>query len=49
VPIFGAILSSIFLGENILEFKNVIALILVYLGIWMVNKEKEVKASSKNK
>lgn len=44
VPIFGAILSSVFLGENILEFKNVIALILVCLGIWMVNKEKEIKA-----
>lgn len=39
-PIFGAILSAVFLGENILEYKNIIALILVCLGIWMVNKEK---------
>lgn len=39
-PIFGAILSAIFLGETILEFKNIAALILVSLGIWMVNKGK---------
>lgn len=39
-PIFGAILSAVFLRENILEYKNIIALILVCLGIWMVNKEK---------
>ena len=41
-PIFGAILSAIFLGENILEIKNIFALILVCFGIWMVNKEKKV-------
>ncbi len=39
-PIFGSILSAIFLGENIFEFKNMIALVLVCLGIWMVNKQK---------
>lgn len=39
-PIFGAILSAIFLNENIFEYKNIVALILVCLGIWMVNKEK---------
>jgi drug/metabolite transporter (DMT)-like permease len=39
-PIFGAILSAIFLGENILEVKNVFALLLVCFGIWLVNKEK---------
>jgi len=38
-PIFGAILSSIFLGETILEFKNIVALVLVCLGIWCVNKK----------
>lgn len=37
-PIFGSILSSIFLNETILEFKNIIALILVCIGIWLVNK-----------
>jgi drug/metabolite transporter (DMT)-like permease len=39
-PIFGVILSAIFLGENILELKNVFALMLVCFGIWMVNNEK---------
>ncbi|MCB2294923.1 DMT family transporter [Clostridium algoriphilum] len=39
-PIFGTILSAIFLQENIFEYKNIIALILVCVGIWMVNKEK---------
>jgi drug/metabolite transporter (DMT)-like permease len=41
-PIFGAILSAIFLGENILEIKNVFALVLVCFGIWMVNREKSI-------
>jgi drug/metabolite transporter (DMT)-like permease len=40
VPIFGAVLSSVFLGENILELKNIIALFFVCIGIWLVNKEK---------
>jgi Permeases of the drug/metabolite transporter (DMT) superfamily len=41
IPVSGAILSSIFLGESILEIKNIIALIAVCLGIWLVNREKE--------
>jgi drug/metabolite transporter (DMT)-like permease len=40
VPIFGAILSAVFLGESILEWKNVIALSLVCAGIWMVTRER---------
>lgn len=40
VPIFGVILSSIFLNETIFEMKNIGALLLVCLGIWIVNKEK---------
>ncbi|UJF33448.1 DMT family transporter [Paenibacillus hexagrammi] len=39
VPVFGVTLSSIFLGEAILEIKNLLALVLVSLGIWLVNKE----------
>jgi len=42
-PIFGVILSAIFLGENILELKNVFALVLVCLGILMVNREKSTE------
>ncbi len=41
VPIFGAMLSSIFLNENILEAKNIVALVLVCAGIWIVNTNKE--------
>lgn len=43
-PIFGVILSAVFLGENIFEYKNIIALILVCLGICMVNYEKSAAA-----
>ena len=39
IPIFGAILSAVFLGESILEWKNVLALGLVCSGIWLVNRE----------
>lgn len=42
IPIFGSILSAIFLGENILHLKNLAALVLVCLGIILVNKEKGV-------
>ena len=40
VPIFGAILSAIFLGETFLEWKNLAALMLVCTGIWLVTLEK---------
>lgn len=39
IPIFGAVLSAIFLGESILEWKNILALFLVCYGIWLVTKE----------
>lgn len=40
VPVFGAVLSAIFLGETILEWKNVAALVLVCSGIWLVTKQR---------
>ena len=40
VPVFGAVLSAIFLGERILEWKNVVALGMVCWGIWLVSLEK---------
>ena len=40
IPVFGALLSALFLGETILEWKNAVALLLVCGGIWMVTKEK---------
>ena len=38
IPIFGALLSALFLGESILELKNLIALSLVCSGIWLVTR-----------
>lgn len=40
IPVFGAVLSAIFLGESILEWKNMLALALVCSGIWLVTKER---------
>jgi drug/metabolite transporter (DMT)-like permease len=40
IPVFGAVLSAIFLGESILEWKNVVALFLVCGGIWLVTRER---------
>jgi drug/metabolite transporter (DMT)-like permease len=39
IPVFGALLSAVFLGESILEWKNVLALVLVCTGIFLVTKE----------
>lgn len=39
IPVFGVVLSALFLGERILEWKNLIALILVCVGIWLVTRE----------
>lgn len=36
IPIFGVLLSGLLLGESILEWKNLAALVLVSLGIWLV-------------
>lgn len=38
IPVSGAVLSAVFLGENILEWKYALALALVCSGIWWVNK-----------
>ena len=40
IPVSGAVLSAIFLGENIFELKYAVALVLVCSGIWRVNKVK---------
>ena len=40
IPVFGAVLSAIFLSESILEWKNVAALLLVCGGIWLVTRER---------
>ncbi|MDQ7988001.1 MAG: DMT family transporter [Candidatus Dactylopiibacterium sp.] len=40
IPVSGAVLSAIFLNEKILEWKYLIALILVCGGIWLVTAER---------
>lgn len=39
IPIFGALLSALFLHESILQLKNVSALALVSLGIYLANRK----------
>ncbi|MGY5958761.1 Threonine/homoserine exporter RhtA [Kosakonia sp. BK9b] len=38
IPVAGSVLSAIFLGENIMDIKYAVALVLVCSGIWWVNK-----------
>lgn len=40
VPVFGALLSALFLNETILEWKNLAALVLVCAGIRLVTRMK---------
>jgi len=40
VPVFGVALSAIFLGEQVLVWKNAVALLLVCGGIWLVTAER---------
>ncbi len=40
VPVFGVGLAGLLLGENILEWKNLAALLLVSLGIFMVTARR---------
>lgn len=41
IPVFGTLLSAMFLDERILEWKNGLALVLVCFGIWLVTKEEK--------
>lgn len=38
VPVFGTLLSALFLHESILEWRNAVALVLVCWGIWLVTQ-----------
>ncbi len=40
IPPFGVILSGLLLGETVLEWKNLAALLLVSLGIWLVTAQR---------
>lgn len=45
IPVFGALLSALFLQEQILEWKNGAALLLVCFGIWLVTRQEPVKTT----
>ncbi|OOM75578.1 DMT family transporter [Clostridium sp. BL-8] len=45
IPVFGTLLSAIFLGENIFDVKILAALILVCYGIFLVYRVKKEKQS----
>ncbi len=47
VPVFGAALSAIFLGEALLEWKNLLALVLVCGGIWLVTRDAPAASATK--
>ncbi|MDM0075184.1 DMT family transporter [Variovorax sp. J2P1-59] len=40
VPVFGTLLSALFLNESFLEWKNGLALLLVCAGIWLVTRDE---------
>ena len=44
VPVFGTALSAICLNENIMELKNLVALVLVCGGIWLVTRSAQQRA-----
>jgi drug/metabolite transporter (DMT)-like permease len=41
-PVFGTILSAVFLGEEIFKIKNILALILVCSGIYIINGKQKI-------
>lgn len=41
IPVFGTLLSALFLNERFLEWTNGVALLLVCFGIWLVTKEEK--------
>ncbi len=47
IPVFGSILSAIFLNENIFSSKTFISLVLVCIGILIVNKETTIIKKNK--
>ena len=47
IPVFGAVLSAIFLGEDILQWRNALALAMVSAGIWWVTTERSSDAGKR--
>ena len=49
VPVFGVILSALFLGEAFWSWQNLVALCLVCAGIYIVNQRKFLRSDGKEK
>jgi drug/metabolite transporter (DMT)-like permease len=47
VPVFGALLSALFLDEKVLEWRNAAALLLVCIGILLVTYTRSVQVRSR--
>ena len=45
IPIFGTLWSGILLGEQIFKWENLVSLIFVSVGIFLVNYSREIKHS----
>jgi drug/metabolite transporter (DMT)-like permease len=43
VPIFGVVISGLVLGESVLEWKNLAALVLVSAGIWLATASSTLR------
>lgn len=46
IPVFGVIVSALVLGESIFEWRNLVALVLVVAGIWLVTTRSGTAASA---
>ena len=47
IPVFGVLLSALFLHEPVLAWKNAAALALVCGGIWLVTRKRSERVSSR--
>ncbi len=45
IPVFGAMLAALILGESVLEWKNLVALVLVSVGIWLVTRTTSARGT----
>jgi drug/metabolite transporter (DMT)-like permease len=46
IPVFGVVISALVLGESIFEWKNLVALVLVCFGIWLVTSRSRTSPSA---
>ena len=49
IPVFGVILSALVLGESIFEWRNLLALVLVCVGIWLVTARTNSQHAATNR